>query len=645
MMRALLERLAHEERGAMMVIVIGFLPVAIALGAFVIDAANGFEHRRHLQLQADAGVLAAAQEMTRCLTDPAAANAAIEQEAGAYAGAVVNAQVGGAAAQARVRTVLNGTSYDAPSLSDGLPCDTGIIDLKLTEQGTPAFFAAIDPFDVHAHARVEALRLQSSERLLPIAAEDPIPRSAKAIFVNEATGEVLATTPLQANGSDGDLSIYDNSGAPVSVPITAEHVGVRIALSGKSTVGDCGEALVACYDAGGPNSGIVHIRGWSGAGTVSGGNGAPIARGVSLTRGTCPDAYFSELTAGCSVGVEAKVEFGAPAGDVSLWATVGRDRYAMTYDPTLGTWTSGAVVPVGADSGPVSIGLEWEQRTGTIGAEPCKKTGNNPCKGSFGTVQRTFSATPSRSGPIERAEVLQGVTAGANSLERCSSAQSSCTYDLVARIGIRGTLALSQVNGPPVRLRVVQGSQNQSLDCDPATANLKDELAQGCGPGYARNEGTACPDSPNTLWSSPQPWECVAVQTGAASNQIAEGLNTRILGEAKPASCTAPNKWPDVRNGDPRIVYIIVTPFGSFAGNGSTTVPVLRLAAFYITGWTGQGSGFQNPCLGQGDEAPRDSAEIVGRFIKYVETPNTGNTSTDHCDFDSIDVCAAVLVQ
>jgi hypothetical protein len=223
--------------------------------------------------------------------------------------------------------------------------------------------------------------------------------------------------------------------------------------------------------------------------------------------------------------------------------------------------------------------------------------------------------------------------------------QSSCTHGLVARIGIEGTLALSQVNGPPVRLRVVQGSQNQSLDCDPAKANLKDELAEGCGPAYARNEGTSCPSSPNTLWASPQPWECVAVQTGSASNQIAEGLNTRVLGEAKPSTCTATNKWPDVQNGDPRIVYVIVTPFGSFSGNGSTTVPVLRLAAFYITGWMGQGGGFQNPCLGQGDEAPRDNAEIVGRFIKYVETPNTGNTSTDHCDFDSIDVCAAVLVQ
>ena len=644
-MRALFERILHEERGGMTILVIGFVPVAIALAAFVIDAANGFEHRRHLQLQADAGVLAAAQEMTRCGTDPAGANAAIATQASAYSGAATNAQIGGPDAQGRVRTVLNGSGYASASGSDGLPCSTGFIDLKLTEQQTPGIFAFINPFDVHAHARVEALRVQSSDRLLPIAAEDPVPRSAKAIFVDESTGQPVASTPLQANGSQGGLSIFDNSAAPVSVPITAEHIGVRIALSGKSTVGDCGQTLVACYDAGDPNAGIVHIRGWSAAGSVSGNNGKPLPRSVALKQGTCTDAYFSVSSSGCAVAVVAKVDFGVAPADAKLWATVGRDRYAMTYDATQGTWSSGAVVPVPAAAGPVPIGLDWAQTSGTAGGANCTSKGNNPCTGSLGTVQRSFGATPDRSGPIELAEVLEGVTGGANSLERCSAVTGSCTHGLVVRIGIAGTLDLSTVGGTPVRLRIVQGSQNQSLDCDPASSNLKDELAQGCGPAYTRNDGTPCPATPTALWSTAQPWPCVAVAPGNATNQIAEGLNTRILGEPKPSSCTAPNKWPDVRSGDPRVVYVIVTPFGSFAGNGSTTVPVLRLAAFYVTGWTGQGGGFQNPCLGQGDERPRDSAEIVGRFIKYVETPNTGDTSNEHCDLSSVDVCAAVLVQ
>ena len=499
-MRLLLERLAHEERGAMMVVVIGFLPVAIALGAFVIDAANGFEHRRHLQLQADAGVLAAAQEMTRCFTDPAGANAAITAQAGAYSGAVVNAQVGGPAAQARVRTVLNGSGYDSVSGSEGLPCDTGIIDLKLTEQDSPAFFASIDPFDVHAHARVEALRLQSSERLLPIAAEDPVPRSAKAIFVNEATGEVLASTPLQANGSDGDLSILDNSSAPVSVPITAEHVGVRIALSGKSSVGDCGDALVACYDAGDPGSGHPAHPRLVGEPARSAGTTPP----HSALRDAHPgDMRGRVLQRALRRLLGRRRRQGGVRRPRRRREPLGHGRegpYPMAYDPTVGTWSSGAVVPVAADSGPVSIGLEWEQKTRHGRRGHLQEDGWQPVQGQLrdGAAHVQRDARPLRPDRARRGP--PGTTAGANSFERCSAVQSSCTVSLVVKIGIKGALALSEPDDPPVRLRVVGGSQNQSLDCDPATSNLKDELAHGCRTRYyGRNTGTACPGSQHPL--------------------------------------------------------------------------------------------------------------------------------------------------
>ena len=46
------------------------------------------------------------------------------------------------------------------------------------------------------------LRLQSSNRLLPIAVEDPTPTTARAIFINEATGDTLAEVPLKQNGSE-----------------------------------------------------------------------------------------------------------------------------------------------------------------------------------------------------------------------------------------------------------------------------------------------------------------------------------------------------------------------------------------------------------------------------------------------------------
>jgi Putative Flp pilus-assembly TadE/G-like len=651
---ALMQRLAHEQDGAMIVTVLFLFPVLIAFGIFVLDVANAFEHRRHLQLQADAGVLAAGQEFTRCYTEPAAANAAIKQEATDYSGASQNAQIGGAGAQARVRTRINSSAYDGADGSLGEPCEVGFIDLKLTDQDVPPIFSMLGLNDYHAHARLQVLRLDSSANLLPIAAEDPVPRWGQLIFVDESSGAQLATAPLKPNGTDGDLAIWDNQADPVSLPVTAEHIGVRVALSGNPAGGTCTDPMVACYDLG-SGHGLTHIRGWSGEGSVPTGSGPPIARGVELYSSTCADPYF--VSSACTIGVRTRVDFGVnPATSGNVTATVAGTTYTLAYDPTSGIWASGETIPVASGTGPVDVELKWEQTTGVIGSDTCKTGGGNKCTGTFGALQRTFGAAPTRSGPISRVQVVADGAVSTNSFQRCTANFTTCTHNFVVKVGIEGALELSEIGGPPVRLRIVQGSQNQSLDCDPGQdrTTLKDELWLGCRPKYVANTGTPCPAQPNDLGQ--QPWSCVAVQTGAASNQIAAGLNCRVLIDPPPPSldkcdgktdnCTVPNSWPEgLESGSPRIVYVIVTPFGSFSGNGSGTVPVLRMAAFYITGWMGQGGGFQNPCLTQGDEMPRDNAEIVGRFIKYVETPNEGGAGENPCDLTSVDICAAVLVE
>ena len=230
--------------------------------------------------------------------------------------------------------------------------------------------------------------------------------------------------------------------------------------------------------------------------------------------------------------------------------------------------------------------------------------------------------------------------------------QTSCTHDLVVRIGVKGSLQnAADASDPIVELRVAGGSQNQSLDCDPNLSHLKEELATGCSPQYSRNTGTApCPGSATTLWGTAQPWSCVAVQTGAAVNQVPAGLNLRILGAEKPASCTAPNNWssfPNLPEGDPRILEVFLTPFGSFDGSGSTTVPVTDFATFYVTGWDGKGEGFVNPCTGNGDDPlpdPKDSGVIVGHFIKYIQNTGTGSGTTP-CDPDSFGSCVAAMTR
>jgi len=142
------------------------------------------------------------------------------------------------------------------------------------------------------------------------------------------------------------------------------------------------------------------------------------------------------------------------------------------------------------------------------------------------------------------------------------------------------------------------------------------------------------------------PWDCVGAETGGKVNQVADGLNERVFGTDKPTSCTQPSHWPNYQSGDPRIIFVIVTPFNSFQGSGRSTVPVVRFAAFYLTYWTGNGSG-ANPCPNP-DVDPNDpveAGEIVGRFIQYVDTPNNGGAGGATCDFGAIDPCTAVLVE
>jgi hypothetical protein len=645
MLRAI-RRLHDDERGSVILIFVGFLPLAFAIAAFVIDSGNLFEHRRHLQMQADAGALASAQEFMGCFTSPGAANAAIEAAALEYSGAVHNPQIGPDDAQSRVQTRLNATDYDADSYSDGDPCDTGFLDVKLTEEDTSPFFGFINLHDVRATARVQLFRLAKSDKLLPIAVPDPDPKVARAIFIDESNGSVLASAPLTHTGSESGLAVWDNLSAPVPVPITAEHVGVRIALGGASST-TCGELLVNCYDVGSPN-GVVHIQGWTSTGTAA--PKTPIARSVWLTSGSCPDAYFSAAAAGCGLGIEANIAFGASPTvlEATVNATIGGTSVPLVYSAGTGRWSAAGGIPVPTGGGPINVGFHW---TINKNADGTNCTPNSTCRGDIAPQQRHFSANTDRSGPIGMARVYEAGLPSNNTFERCSAALTSCTHNLAVKIGIKGGLALSDLDDPPVRLRVIGGSQNQSLDCDPLKSNLKDELATGCAPSYTPYTFTdPCPGTNNELWAidnPPNAWECVAVQTGNASNQVAEGLNTRVLGQPKPTSCPEQfrNHWPNIDFGDRRIVLVIVTPFGAFSGSGSNTVPVIRFAAFYITGWTGQGGGFDNPCLAVGDEMPTNPAEIVGRFIKYVDVPNEGGGDVETCNFSGIEPCTAALVK
>jgi hypothetical protein len=647
---------ARDEKGAVLVMFAVWLPVLLAFIVFVADVGNWFVHKRHLQMQADAGALAGGGVFTCPSGDQAIISMARKYAGDPNAVGPYNAQVP-PTDPANVHVLVNSTDYWNQGGNDytdgGQPCAAKMVDLKLTEADLPLFFGVIPGLSVvpaiNAHARVSIQQLSYAGGGLPIAVPDIDPTKAQAKLIDETTGAVLATTGLANSGVANGLSIWSNSGSPISVPVSTSRIGLRITLSGTSST-TCGDPLVTCYDLGSAD-GIVHVRGWSSSGSGAQPN-PPLARDARLFPGTCSDPYFSSAGSTCSIGVSAVVDFGVAdptTVGARVTAVVGGVTNPLAYVPATGRWESAGnnFFAVAPGVGPLPVELKWEERMtgGSVNGQACTQGGNNPCKGSFGTVQRTFSANEARSGPIKLAQVWENGSFWANSFQR------GTTHSLVVKIGLVPNLENARdVNDPIVTLRVVGGSQNQSLDCDPNWSNLADELAFGCRPKYRPNTGTACPVSASALWASPEPWDCVALQTGSATNQVPKGLNLRILGDEKPSTCTSPNNWslfPNIPAGDRRVLNVFMTPFGSFGGSGNDVFPVTKLGTFYITGWTSQGSGFMNPCQGNGDDPVpnNDAGNIVGHFIKYIYGLNDGGGSGEACDFNAFGSCIAVLTE
>ncbi len=108
------------------------------------------------------------------------------------------------------------------------------------------------------------------------------------------------------------------------------------------------------------------------------------------------------------------------------------------------------------------------------------------------------SSRGGRSGPLRGVQVFEsGVTSsGSNSF------QTGTTPTLGLSLAVTGSLKVqSQATDPVVELRVT-GSQNQSIDCDPAIPNLASEIEQGCGPAYKINPTPRLPRLQRALVAS-----------------------------------------------------------------------------------------------------------------------------------------------
>jgi Putative Flp pilus-assembly TadE/G-like len=688
--------LAGNERGAVLVIFAVFAPVAILFAAFAIDAGNWWLHKRHLQLQADAGALAAAQQFQPCV------NEAIYKTAGQYSGAasvitpegpmtsatpLVNLQTAGTS-QENIKELINSQTYFSQttpvdtSVSTAPPCTAGgmMVDIKLTENGLPWYFRPFSRLlsivpDVNAHARVEIRQKTSTNGAFPVAINDLRPRAAEAYFVDESVnpatqlttcgsaGNASCAVALKRDGSVNGLSTWDNLETAIPFAMRKPNVGVRIAIAGRASLTgnmktDCEQSFVTCSDASSAQLGLLHIQGYSAIGTAS--VTSPIARQAQLSGapGGCIDGYFSRSAASCTIAVSAHVDWGTPApptgADVD--AIVNGTCYALTFQSTSGTnelWSSAGTAPAKscanvqaknrAGTGYVAL----EARAGATAIE--LQAIDTSATKKFGVVQRTYSAG-ANSEPVQEAFLGQvgGAPHDADSFRLCEQGNQgeACTPSLVVTVRLSGSLGDAQsVSDPIYTMRFSgTGSQNQSISCGGGT--YAETLASGCPGMWGVNPTLTCPDT-NT------PVDCVQPATGNKENQVSKGMNLRILGSEKPTICSSPNHWntftftngvPNVSATDPRVVTVFITPYGSFSGSGaSASYPITEFATFYVTGWQGQGNGFNNPCQGNGDDTAA-SGTIVGHFIKYTTLDASGGGTTI-CEPNALGQCVAVLTR
>jgi Putative Flp pilus-assembly TadE/G-like len=671
------------ERGAVLVMVVVWLPVLILFGMLVFEVGNWFEHKRHLQMQADAGAFAGGGLFNACFGDSATASAAIEAEARKYAGDPTQAtryndQIGNAN-QGVITARINRKTFEVagPPADDTVelpPCEAKMVDVKMTEAGLPWFWRLAFVEAVNARARVEVKQKETSAGALPVGVPDNNPVAGAVLFIDEANGGSIIATQSLTKGvatTMNGVTLTQWATAGGAVNIASARTGVIVALSGipgwtpsGTLSATCNQVLVECYDGGavGPWTGLNFIRGYSTTGTGSA--AAPIVRDVSLYNQTCLDGsgpYFL-LHAGCAIGVRAKVDFGTGTTDPSLGSNQGGvnallkvDGYGcpnggqnpkgcnMTYNaagPNAGYFTTTAtggypVMP--ADGVAHPIDLNWG--TGS---------GSNRISGTFTGVQRSYSAGAG-SDPVEYVSVSE-IGPGANSLTLGS-------HTLTVTIGIVSSLQQNSTDpAAPATALKVDGSQDQAIDCDPgAGTNLAYELANGCTPTYTVNKGSAC-ESYQYYSTLPQTasWACTRTQTGGSVGQVYQGMLDRVHGGVN--SCVNPINWKDVNGdglvtipddippGDPRIIPVFVTPFGSFGGSGNAVIPITNFASFYVTGFSKNGGGQGDPCTGADPVPTKQGGWIVGHFIKYVETINTGGGGSS-CDFTSFGTCVAVLTQ
>lgn len=402
----------RSERGAVLVFMALFAPVAILFGGFVMDVGNWFEHARHLQTQADAAALAGGRQFQ--LPCSAAIDSSILAAASKYSGVSTgsyNPQIGGTN-QGSIVENFNKPEYPDPTQPNGYevnspvdstvhatptpysgPCEADMLDVKMNEINLPWWFKAANVPYISAHARVELQQESSTNGAAPLAVQTSNPGAAEAFFIDEDTGAQITGLPVvtlcdtgstfstgAAAGEEDWVSgtVSGSTCLPssfsVAVPASTPNIGVIVALAQSSNLlgttmsGTCSTAGVNCFDQN-PGPSLLHIQTYTvSSGTVNSPHVDSVVlqnvAGYAGSPAPCSDQYFSNDVASgpasCTVGVAATLDVGGtpnPAG-LTVSAVIGGTSYPLCYQTSgtySGQWTTDPLGTVGSGCPPIAV--------------------------------------------------------------------------------------------------------------------------------------------------------------------------------------------------------------------------------------------------------------------------------------------------
>ena len=657
------------------------LPVLILIGSLVLDVGDWYQQGRHLQLQADAGALAGAGEfLPQGCQDSAIINRA-KQYSGLTGGdAPVFNPIDGHSTG--ISESINSQTYPGgqanapasdPTPMTGSPCQDGVLDVKMTEGGSaggglPWYFQQFASlvglnFGINAHARVSILQEAGGSGFLPLGLADPAPKAATAYFINESSpGTLLATLPLTNGGVNSQgQTIWTSNGKTVPVTVNSPDVGMIIALSGSPNNTTCGQQGVTCFDTS-PGPSLVHIQGYSLAGTGS--LTAPLARQVTLVpvSGGCTDAYYAPNPGGssCTFQVHASVDLGAvsstPPPGVTINAVVGGTSYPLTFSSASGnteTWTGTASLTSGTGSTQIDLQVSCSKSAAN------SVCANKSTNATISDVQRAYAQSTAGSGPIQSAYVVNASgNPDQDSVEVCETQDSnSCTYNLGATITVSGGFTDTTTTGTaPYTLNYGNGtsaSQTGSITCQPySNGQFVQAVTNGCQGTYVCNgsvsagancvaDATCANTNALTGQSPPPPADCVQTNTGVSQGQIVQGFTSRITTPTNGSHYYCSNNWPTGSTfvsppaNDSRYITMFITPYGSFGGSGQQNYPIEGFAEFYVVGWSG------DPCQ---SDPKAGQGQVLGYFVQSI-TPSTSAIGGSKCTPSTFGPCVAVLTQ